>query len=122
MSTSGRSPNVIQAVQAAKARNVFTMALLGGDGGNVRELVDLAICVPATDPQRIQEIHILVLHLICEWIEEDLLRSQSATLPENTWDVCAVQSVASSNLTLTHVPTHREPPVVALETQDTGRF
>lgn len=122
MSTSGRSPNVIQAVQAAKARNVFTMALLGGDGGKVRELVDLPICVPATDPQRIQEIHILVLHLICEWIEEDLLRSQSATLPENTWDACATQSVSSSNLTLTHVPTQRETPVAALETQDTGCF
>jgi len=86
MSTSGRSPNVVQAVQAAKALNVFSIALLGGDGGQVRSLVDQAICVPAADPQRIQEIHLLVLHLICEWIEEDLLRTSGAALPETVWE------------------------------------
>lgn len=85
MSTSGRSPNIIQAVQAAKASNLFSLALLGGDGGSVRELVDQAICVPATDPQRIQEIHLLVLHLICEWIEEDLLHVSGAAPSDTTW-------------------------------------
>ena len=86
MSTSGRSPNVIQAVREAKARNVFTLGLLGGSGGDLRALVDQAICVPTPDPQRIQEIHLLVLHLICEWIEEDLLRSSGA-VSEPTWDI-----------------------------------
>lgn len=74
ISTSGRSPNLIAAVQAAKAQNVHCLALLGGNGGDLLPLVDLPLLVPATDPQRIQEVQILILHLLCEWIEEDLLQ------------------------------------------------
>jgi len=109
MSTSGRSPNVIQAVEAAKARSVFTLALLGGSGGDLRDRVDLALCVPANDPQRIQEIHLLMLHLICEGVEEDLLRSPSAAVPESTWDSSPAVPVPPSNLTLTHVPAPKPP-------------
>jgi D-inositol-3-phosphate glycosyltransferase len=86
MSTSGRSPNVVKAVQAANLNNLFSLALLGGDGGSVAGLVDQALCVPATDPQRIQEIHLLVLHLICEWIEEDLLQVGVAAPSDTTWE------------------------------------
>jgi len=76
MSTSGRSQNLIAAFQAAKARNVDCIALLGGNGGDLLALADLPILVPATDPQRIQEVQLLILHLLCEWVEEDLLQSQ----------------------------------------------
>ncbi|MBD0266713.1 MAG: glycosyltransferase [Cyanobacteria bacterium Co-bin8] len=76
MSTSGRSPNLIRAVEAASTRNVSTIALLGGSGGDLMPLVDLPLCVPASDTQRIQEVHILILHLLCEWIEEDLLQAK----------------------------------------------
>jgi len=76
MSTSGRSQNLIAAFQAAKARNVDCVALLGGNGGDLLALADLPILVPATDPQRIQEVQLLILHLLCERVEEDLLQSQ----------------------------------------------
>ncbi|MBD1874331.1 glycosyltransferase [Nodosilinea sp. FACHB-131] len=75
ISTSGRSRNLIEAVAAAKTRNVHCIGLLGGSGGDLLPLVDEAICVPSPDPQRIQEVQILTLHLICEWIEDDLQRS-----------------------------------------------
>jgi D-inositol-3-phosphate glycosyltransferase len=78
ISTSGRSRNLIQAVQAAKTRNIQTIGILGGSGGDLLPMVDQAICVPSPDPQRIQEVQIFALHLICEWIEEDLQRSDSS--------------------------------------------
>ncbi|HEY9880583.1 MAG TPA: glycosyltransferase [Leptolyngbyaceae cyanobacterium] len=74
MSTSGRSPNVVEAVRAAKTRNLSSIALLGGSGGDLKSLVDIPLCVPASETQRVQEVHLLILHLLCEWIEEDLLR------------------------------------------------
>lgn len=79
ISTSGRSRNLIEAVAAAKTRNVHCIGLLGGSGGDLLPLVDEAICVPSPDPQRIQEVQILALHLICEWIEDDLQRSDRPT-------------------------------------------
>ena len=81
MSTSGRSPNLLQAAAAAKQRQVKTLALLGGDGGPLRSQVDHAICIPASDTPRIQEIHLLVLHLICEWVEDDLMQTDIEQMP-----------------------------------------
>jgi len=75
ISTSGRSRNLIQAVTTAKARNVHCIGLLGGSGGDLLPMVDQAICVPSSDPQRIQEVQLLALHLICEWIEDNLQQS-----------------------------------------------
>ncbi|WP_072016282.1 glycosyltransferase [Leptolyngbya sp. KIOST-1] len=83
ISTSGRSENLVQAVAAAKACNVGTVGLLGGSGGDLLPLVDQAICVPSPDPQRIQEVQLLALHLICEWVEADLERSDSPTPPRS---------------------------------------
>ena len=111
MSTSGRSPNVVKAVQAATANNLFSLALLGGDGGSVRGLADQAICVPATDPQRIQEIHLLVLHLICEWIEEDLLRVSGAPAPETTWENRPTVSIPPVIRTRSPVRPQRDTPI-----------
>jgi len=87
ISTSGRSQNLIYAVAAAKAHGIGCIGLLGGGGGDLLPLVDRAICVPSPDPQRIQEVQLLALHLICEWIEADLQRSHSplvAAPPEET--------------------------------------
>jgi D-sedoheptulose 7-phosphate isomerase len=71
-STSGESPNVIRAAQAARARGVAVVAFLGHSGGTLKDLADLALVVPADDTARIQELHLAVEHLICEWLEERL--------------------------------------------------
>jgi D-sedoheptulose 7-phosphate isomerase len=68
-STSGSSPNVLAALQAARARGVTSIALLGKQGGLARELADHSIVVPSANTARIQEIHTLILHAICEEIE-----------------------------------------------------
>jgi len=71
-STSGESPNVIRAAQAAQARNVTVVAFLGKSGGHLRELADVALVVPSEDTARIQELHLAIEHLICEMVEESL--------------------------------------------------
>ncbi|MBE9020187.1 glycosyltransferase [Chroococcidiopsidales cyanobacterium LEGE 13417] len=73
ISTSGRSHNVINAFQAARQQNLSCIALLGGNGGELVGLADIVIRVPANDPQRIQEVQLLVVHLLCELVEEKLL-------------------------------------------------
>lgn len=75
-STTGRSPNLIKAFEVARRRHMSCVALLGGDGGQALALADSAILAPSSDSQRIQEIHLLVLHLLCELIEEGLTSSQ----------------------------------------------
>ncbi len=72
LSTSGSSPNVLRAFRAARRHGLRTVALIGGDGGKLRRLADLAILVPATDTARIQECHQLWIHLISELIERRL--------------------------------------------------
>ncbi|WP_414585999.1 glycosyltransferase [Scytonema sp. PCC 10023] len=70
ISTSGRSPNMIEAFKTARHSHINTIALVGGDGGELLPLADLAVVVPATDTQRIQEVQHLVLHLLCELVEK----------------------------------------------------
>jgi D-sedoheptulose 7-phosphate isomerase len=72
LSTSGRSPNVLRALQAAKAQGAVTVALVGGDGGPIGALVDLPLVVPSTDTTRIQECHLTLIHAISELIEAGL--------------------------------------------------
>jgi len=69
ISTSGRSRNLIEAFQAAQAHGLSCVALLGGDGGELLGLADVAVVVPASDTQRIQEVQLFVLHLLCQLIE-----------------------------------------------------
>lgn len=69
LSTSGNSPNVLRAVQAAREQDVTTIGLLGRDGGALASAVDHALIVPASRTARIQEMHILILHLLCEAID-----------------------------------------------------
>lgn len=71
-STSGESPNVIRAAQAARARGVGVVAFLGRTGGEVKALADVALVVPSEDTARIQELHLALEHLICEMVEDRL--------------------------------------------------
>jgi D-sedoheptulose 7-phosphate isomerase len=72
ISTSGNSPNVLKAVEAAKARGLLTVAFTGKDGGKLAPLVDYAFIVPSDSTPRIQETHITLGHLLCELTEEGL--------------------------------------------------
>ena len=69
ISTSGRSPNVLAGVRAARRSGLRTIALTGGDGGGVAKLVDIAVVVPSKDTALIQECHIACGHLLCEGVE-----------------------------------------------------
>jgi len=71
-STSGKSPNLIAAVEAARARGLSVIGLLGRDGGPLRAACDHVIVVPGTTSDRIQEVHIKIVHLLIELIEERL--------------------------------------------------
>jgi D-sedoheptulose 7-phosphate isomerase len=71
-STSGESPNVIRAAQAAKTRGVTVVAFLGKGGGQLKELADVALVIPADDTARIQELHLAIEHVICDLVEDRL--------------------------------------------------
>ena len=71
-STSGESPNVIRAAQAARARGVTVIALVGKSGGQLAALADVALVVPSDDTARIQELHLAIEHVVCEMVEERL--------------------------------------------------
>ncbi len=72
ISTSGRSRNVVHAFEAARARGLRCIALVGGDGGDLRQLADVCVLVPSSDTQHIQEVQIVAIHLLCELVEEQL--------------------------------------------------
>jgi D-sedoheptulose 7-phosphate isomerase len=70
ISTSGRSPNVIEALRAARARGLVTVGLTGEGGGELAGLVQHLIAVPHPDTQRVQEVHSMVLHILAQVVEE----------------------------------------------------
>lgn len=72
ISTSGNSKNVLKAVEVAKEKDAVTVALLGKDGGQIGTRVDYPIIVPCEVTARVQESHILLIHIICEIVEENL--------------------------------------------------
>ena len=72
ISTSGESSNVINAIKKAKELEVRTISLLGKDGGKVIKISDNSILVPSNSTARIQEVHALTEHIICEIIEDEL--------------------------------------------------
>jgi len=72
ISTSGNSPNVIKAVEKAREKKMIVVAFLGGDGGKLKDIVDLPIVIPSSNVQRIQEGHITIAHIICELVEMEL--------------------------------------------------
>jgi D-sedoheptulose 7-phosphate isomerase len=72
-STSGNSPNVLEAAKAARAKGVRVLALSARDGGPLKALVDHNVIVPTDRTDRAQELHLCIQHLICDMIEEDEL-------------------------------------------------
>lgn len=74
ISTSGKAKNVVLALKQAKKMGLLTVALTGGDGGEIAKQADLSLVVPSSQTARIQESHILVGHIICELIEEAGIR------------------------------------------------
>jgi D-sedoheptulose 7-phosphate isomerase len=69
LSTSGTSPNIVKAVEMGRMRGAFLVALTGETGGALTGKVDLLLDVPSRDPQRIQEAHITIGHIVCSLIE-----------------------------------------------------
>ena len=82
ISTSGNSANVVAAVQAAQAKEMTVIALTGRNGGKLRETLgetDVHICVPHERTARIQEVHLLVVHCLCDAVDLQLLGEQDNT-------------------------------------------
>lgn len=77
ISTSGNSANVVAAMQAARQKQLVTVAFLGSQGGQMLSLADYAIQIPSTDTPRIQEGHMLVGHTICQLVEARLFGGQT---------------------------------------------
>jgi D-sedoheptulose 7-phosphate isomerase len=76
ISTSGNSPSVLQAVAAAHARSMHVIALTGRNGGGLAEQMqddDVFLCVPAESTARIQEVHLLIIHCLCDAVDSVLL-------------------------------------------------
>ncbi|MFK5857327.1 MAG: D-sedoheptulose 7-phosphate isomerase [Bacteroidota bacterium] len=72
ISTSGNSANVINALIEAKKQGMITVGFTGASGGKIDDIVDICIKVPSKNTARIQEVHLLVGHVICEEIESTL--------------------------------------------------
>jgi D-sedoheptulose 7-phosphate isomerase len=70
LSTSGMSPNMVRGVDAGRARGAYVVALTGETGGKLAAQADLLINVPSRDPQRIQEAHITIGHIVCALVEQ----------------------------------------------------
>ncbi len=79
ISTSGNSPNVIKAVEVAKKKGITTVGLLGKDGGKLKGVCDYEFVIPGKTSDRVQEIHMMILHIIIEGVERILF-------PENYED------------------------------------
>ncbi len=73
ISTSGNSVNVIRAVETAKFKGLKTIGFLGSDGGKLKDLVELPLIVPSEESDRVQEIHILIGHIICHLIDSKII-------------------------------------------------
>lgn len=70
LSTSGNSKNIVEAFKSAKAAGMITIAFTGDSGGAMAALSDYLINIPSANTPRIQESHIMVGHIICEWVEQ----------------------------------------------------
>lgn len=80
ISTSGNSRNVIEAIRAAQERDMRIVAMTGRGGGNIADMLfahDVNLCVPADRTSRIQEVHLLTLHCLCDGIDCTLLGAES---------------------------------------------
>jgi D-sedoheptulose 7-phosphate isomerase len=72
ISTSGNSPNVVEGLNAARAKGLSTIGLTGESGGSMRGQADMLFCVPSTVTPRIQETHLTLAHILCELVDREL--------------------------------------------------
>jgi len=72
ISTSGNSRNVVRAIESAREKGMITVAMTGSEGGQLKPLVDYCLCITSDQTARIQESHILIGHILCEIVEEEL--------------------------------------------------
>jgi len=72
ISTSGNSPNIIEALRKCREEKIFTIGLTGSSGDKMKDLCDICLSVPSDETPRIQEMHILIGHIICRIVEEKL--------------------------------------------------
>lgn len=70
ISTSGDSANVLEGIRVANELGAFTLGLAGGSGGKLAELADKCLIVSSSSTARVQEAHILIGHILCDWLEE----------------------------------------------------
>ena len=75
ISTSGNSENCIKAMESAKKKGVINIGLLGKDGGKMKDLADIAIIIPHNETPLIQEIHLMVIHWLCQEIEKHFFKN-----------------------------------------------
>ena len=78
ISTSGNSLNVKRALEAGKKAGAKTIGLLGHDGGEIGSIVDLALTVPSFETPRVQETHLVIIHILCDLVEQELFNLDSA--------------------------------------------
>jgi D-sedoheptulose 7-phosphate isomerase len=78
ITTSGRSPNVLEGFRKAKKMGMVVLALTGNDGGEALRMADYGLNVNSISTPRIQETHITVGHIICELVERELFQSRGA--------------------------------------------
>lgn len=76
ISTSGNSENIYRAIQVARENGAVTVGLLGKEGGKIKDIVEHAIVIPGDVTARIQECHILTIHIICEIVEAKLAEEE----------------------------------------------
>ena len=112
-STSGNSSNIIKAIEAAKAKGTWVLGLLGKNGGKAAPLCDTSIIVPSAATERIQEIHITLVHMFCEEIEAranlsqniKTLKPQKEYLPdEKTLPVEYSTALPGANISADRIP------------------
>lgn len=72
LSTSGNSANIVKAFEAAKTKEMVVIGFTGATGGLMKEMSDVLFNIPSSDTPRIQESHIMVGHIICQLVEENV--------------------------------------------------
>lgn len=71
-STSGNSPNILKAIESAKTQGMQVIGFTGASGGKMADECDILLNVPSSDTPRIQEAHILIGHILCQWVEAEM--------------------------------------------------
>ncbi|WP_129715854.1 glycosyltransferase [Pedobacter sp. SYP-B3415] len=107
LSTSGKSANITLAMQAAAENGMQTIALLGKDGGPASNLADIPLVVPSDSTQRIQELHLHLVHLLCTLVEKHLFAARPAHLTGQAAQPIRMMPVKLAAETVTQEPQKR---------------